>query len=564
MILILLSWLYIFFTAFSFGVAFSKALRLQQYDAVITPILGLFSITLLAASWAFIGPIAIAFHVFLIVLSLVFWYYNKAVFIAVWQTTLSKINSFSFPVKILFIVSCIFILAQSATLPFIIDNESYYIQTIKWLNEYGFVKGLANLHLFLGQTSGWHITQSVYSLSFLYDKFNDLNGFCMLLANFFAFQKLHSYFTKGNRMDLVFGLLPLTYAFLFQFISSPSPDFPVYVLAFILFSIYLQDISARDSFIVITILALFAFFIKVTAVILLLFPLILLIRNFKVLKESVLPVVTLGFFVLILFVGKNIMLTGYPLFPLVSFGLCYLDYTVPILIMDFFFSKSMLNSFYIADGAYADASLLDLAKHYFFNNGMSGYIGIVSVLTLLVTPIVLFKKHLSKSVWTIYFAFLVLAVLLCFSSPQYRFYIYFTLFFLLLWLALWISNPKWIIRLLGLSLLLVGVLVFVPLSFGSLTANALLSQNSTFHFNNIAIPEPNSKWNPEYKGGSVGNMSYHSPVDGSFFWVTGNGELPCVNEVQIKYFEQGFFYIPQQRSTDLNDGFYTQKISGHE
>jgi hypothetical protein len=40
--------------------------------------------------------------------------------------------------------------------------------------------------------------------------------------------------------------------------------------------------------------------------------------------------------------------------------------------------------------------------------------------------------------------------------------------------------------------------------------------------------------------------------------------ISCVNEVQLKYFEQRFFYIPQQRSTELNDGFYAQKINGHE
>ncbi|UPT70671.1 MAG: hypothetical protein M0D53_16645 [Flavobacterium sp. JAD_PAG50586_2] len=59
-------------------------------------------------------------------------------------------------------------------------------------------------------------------------------------------------------------------------------------------------------------------------------------------------------------------------------------------------------------------------------------------------------------------------------------------------------------------------------------------------------------------------MIYQTPIDNSFFWVTGNGKLPCVNEMQIEYFEHGFLYIPQQRSIDLNDGFYAQKISGHE
>jgi len=564
MILILLSWIYILFTALSFGIAFSKALRIELLDIVTTNILGLFSITILATFWAFFRPIAIWFHVFLVLFALLFWYKNKVSFAFVLEKTLNLIHSFSFTFKVLFAISTFLVIAQSATLPFIIDNESYYIQTIKWLNEYGFVKGLANLHLFLGQNSGWHITQSVYGLSFLYDNLNDLNGYCLLLANFFAFEKLRSYFIKGNHMDLLFGLLPLTYVFLFQFISSPSPDFPVYVFAFVLFSMYLQNEVTKDTFVIITILTLFTIFIKITAVILLLFPFILLLKNFAVLKKQLLLVATLSSLVLLLFVLKNTLLTGYPLFPLLYFRMDDLDYTVPSIIMNFFFSKSVMHSFYIDNVAFPSASLMDLAKHYFIYNGLSGYIGIASLLTLLVTPIIIIKKQLSKALWTIYFAFLVLAVVLCFSSPQYRFYVYFTLFFLLLWLSLCITNPKWILRLYGLSLLLCGVLLFIPLSFGSLTTNSLLSQNSTFHLNNIFIPEPNSKWNPKYKGGSVGNMSYHSPVDDSFFWVTGNGELPCVNDKQLKYFENGFFYIPQQRSIDLNDGFYAQKVSGHE
>lgn len=564
MILILLSWLYIFFTAFSFGIAFSKVLRIMKLDVVITTIIGLFSVTLLATIWAFFGPIAIAFHSVLLATSILFWYKNKAAFLSVILGVSRQIKQYSFPIKILLAVSSLLILAQSAALPFIIDNESYYIQTIKWLNEYGFVKGLANLHLFFGQTSGWHITQSVYSFSFLYERFNDLNGFCLLLANFFAFQKLQSYFSKGNSIDLLFGLLPLTYAFLFQFISSPSPDLPVYVMAFILFSMYLQYKTTEDTFITITIFALFAVFIKITAFILLLFPLILLVKYFAVLKKQLLTLCSIGGLVLLLFVLKNTMLTGYPLFPLLCFRMGDLDYTVPKIIMDFFFSKSVMHSFYIDNADFSDASLLKLCKHYFLQNDMSGYIGIVSLLTLVITPIVIFIKRLPKSFWTIWFVFLGLVVLLCFSSPQYRFYVYFTLFFLLLLLSGWMTNPKWIVRFYTLNIVIVGVLVCVPLSFGSLTANALLSQNSTFHLKNIVIPEPNSKWKQEYKGDSVGNMSYQSPVDTSFFWVTSNGELPCVNDAQVKYFEQGFFYIPQQRSTDLNDGFYAQKISGHE
>ncbi|MGC4039422.1 MAG: hypothetical protein QM710_01130 [Flavobacterium sp.] len=561
MILILLSWVYMFFTAFSFGIALSKALRIQQFDVVITPILGLFSITVLTTAWAFFGPIAITYHSILLIVSVLFWFNNKETFNLVLKDFLAKIIDFQLPLKILLAASSLLILAQSATLPFIIDNESYYIQTIKWLNQYGFVKGLANLHLFLGQMSGWHITQSAYSFSFLYNRFNDLNGFCLLLGNIFAFKKLDSYLSSGNRWDLTFGLLPLTYAFLFQFVSSPSPDLPVYIFGFILFSYYLQNENKKERFLIIGILSIYAVFIKVTALVLLLFPLFLLLQNFKVLKKELVKITFIGGLVLFLLLLKNTMLTGYPLFPLLCFRLDFLDFTVPGIIMDYFFSKSMLHSFYYPYGAFDKSSVSDILKHYFLFNGMTGYIGIATVFTLLLFPIMIIKMRLQKSIWAMYFAFVILAVLLCFSSPQYRFYIYFSLFFWLILVSFLASKPTLATRLIALSMILCSLFVLVPMSFSKLTDNKLLGQNSTFHLKNILIPEPNSKWKPEYRGGSVGNMHYHSPIDESFFWVTGNGEIPCINTEQLDYFHQGFSIIPQQRSIDLKDGFYAQKVS---
>jgi hypothetical protein len=564
MILILLSWFYIFFTAITFGIAFSKLVNLHKIDIVVTPFLGLFSVTLVATVWAFMGPINLFFHLFLITLSLFLWYKNKVLFSVFLKDAINQIKSLSTSIRILFAISSVLILAQSATLPFIIDNESYYIQTIKWLNEYGFVKGLANLHLFLGQTSGWHITQSVYSFSFIYDRFNDLNGFCLLILNFFAFQKLNDYFSEGNKTDLVFGLLPLTYVFLFQFVSAPSPDLAVYVLAFIIFSVYLQKKHQQDQFLIISVLALYTVFIKVTAVVLLLFPLLLFLKHLVILKKQFLKVMLLGVIVFILFLFKNTLLSGYPLFPLLSFRIDSFDYTIPSIIMDFFFSKSMLHSFYIPNSAFDGMSVLEMIKYYFLHNGISGYIGVLSLLLILVSPVIMLKKCFSKTIWTIYFAFIVLIVLLSLSSPQYRFYIYFSLFFLLVLFSLFLSKPKIIIRLITLNLAVVGIILVFPMSFDNLTHNKFLTDNNTFHFKNILIPEPNSKWTNEYKKTSIGNMPYHSPVDTSFFWVTGNGNLPCINSTQLDYFHNGFFYIPQQRSIDLNHGFYSQKVSGNE
>ena len=560
MMLILLSWLYILFTAIAFGIGFIKLFRLQVKDIVITSILGLFFITISASFFALFGPLNLVFNITLLVFSFVIINKNKEQFFLIFRKAKIQFVDFLFPVKLLFILSNVLILAQSAALPFIIDNETYYIQTIKWLNEYGFVPGLANLHLFFGQTSGWHIAQSVYSFSFLYDRFNDLNGCCFILVNYWAFQKLHSYFSTNNRLDLVFGLLPLSYVFLFQFISAPSPDFPVYVFGIILFSLYLE----REDFIIISAISVFLVYIKITAIVLLLLPILLLFKNYKELKNKLTSYSIIGGVTLVILLLKNSILTGYPLFPLTFITLSEINYGVPKEIMSFFFSQDMMHSFYMPFGTLDNASIIEILKKYFFSNGIDSIIGIATLFIVIVSPFVILKKYKKQNISSIYFLFILLLFLLVFSSPQYRFYVYFSLFFSLLLLASILNNNKLIIGILSASLTLVVILILVPISFSKLTDNKSMTTNNTFQLKNYLTPEPNSKLNQKYLSLLIGNMKYYSPNKPIFFWITGNGKLPCINEEQLNYFETNFHVFPQMRGTNLGDGFYSQKIIQNE
>ena len=560
MVLILLSWLYIFFTSLTFGIGFSKLFRISSIDFVITSILGLFSITIVASIWAVFGPINIAFHSVLLFFTLLIGFWNKELYLVIFQKTKSMFIAFPITIKMLLLFSSLLLLAQSATSPFIIDNETYYIQTIKWLNEYGFVPGLANLHLFLGQTSGWHITQSVFSFSFLYDRFNDLNGFCLLIGNYWAFQKLHSYFETKNKMNLVFGLLPLTYVFLFQFVNAPSPDVPVYIFGLILFWLYLEN----ENYAIITSIALFLVFIKITAVVLLILPILLVIKNYDVIKKQLFKIGLLSVFVLALWIIKNTILTGYPLFPITYISLPNSNYNVPRAIIDFFFSYEMMHSFYIPFGYMKNLPLTDILLYYFLNNGIDSIIGITTLIMVIVSPILIYKRYPRRTIWNIYFVFITLLILLTFSSPQYRFYVYFTIFFGLLLLALVLTNRKIILVSIGLSLALVALLIFIPISFAGLTNNTSLATNSTFSMKNILIPEPNTKRTQKYVLLPKENLDYYSPTHYPFFWITGNGDLPCVNAEQLEYFETNFHFIPQLRGASLKDGFYAKKVTTND
>jgi len=70
--------------------------------------------------------------------------------------------------------------------------------------------------------------------------------------------------------------------------------------------------------------------------------------------------------------------------------------------------------------------------------------------------------------------------------------------------------------------------------------------------------------NHNYLKFNVGNLIFESPDESSFFWITGNGELPCVNKQQIDYFKSNYNYIPQLRTNNLKDGFYAKRIQIYE
>src|SRR5690606_3931123 len=151
MFIIVLYYILLFFLVIPFGIFSTKFTRINNSKPSIIAILGLIFLALFFSIWTFFYRLNIeAFLVVFFSSGFLYWIYrteSKHFFIDVkiqWK-------NFSKFYKWLFGILVGLTTLKSAGLPFVVDNESYYIQTIKWLNEYGFVKGLANLHLFLAQ-----------------------------------------------------------------------------------------------------------------------------------------------------------------------------------------------------------------------------------------------------------------------------------------------------------------------------------------------------------------------------------------------------------------------------
>jgi hypothetical protein len=562
MILILLSWIYVVFSTINIGFYTNKKLKLKNSNFVIFSILGLFTTTVFASIWAVFGRINIEFHLIFLILNIGIYLKFKNEIQILYKSFFLELKALTLSLKIALLFIFILILAQCASIPYIIDNESYYIQTIKWINEYGLVKGVANLHLFLGQTSGWHITQSVFNFSFLYNKFNDLSGFCLLLGNIYAFLHLNSYFKNNETNHLIIGFLPLVNIFLFTFISTPSPDLPVYILSLIIFFKFVNHYEKLDSetFNLITILILFTIFIKTTSIILVLIILVLFIKHYKILIQKITQPLIISLLVLSLFLIKNTITSGYPLFPSV-FNPFSFDFQIPAPIAHFYYDETKRAAFSLTENQYDRLNTFEIFKVWISRSGLHGMFNKAILFLLIIIPVFIFKFFNKKSFWILYGILFSQMILLFLSSPQYRFFINAILLFSFLIAASILNTKRKILVSLYLSLLILTILTMIPFNLSLFTSNIHLKKNSTFSLNEIIFPYKNSKFDNDYEIIKNGNLQYNSPVNNVFFWGTGDGELPCINKEQIKYFEMYYKIKPQMRTTNLKDGFYSKNIS---
>ena len=526
----------------------------------------MFLATVLGTVCALFFRINIEFHVFLLLVN--FYVYLKYKHIVYYKYLYLQITikNLIFPLKIILFATLLLIVAQCASKPYIIDNESYYIQTIKWLNEYGLVKGLANLHIFFGQTSGWHITQSVFNFSFLYKNFNDLSGFCLLLGSIFSIIKLNNYFENESKIDLIFGSFTLANVFFFQFISAPSPDVAVYVITFIVFYYFIENSKETlfSTFSSITILVLYILFIKTTSIVLVVIPVFLFFLNFKLLKSSKIPLIIISIIILGLFVLKNIIITGYPLFPTTLFATNLVNFAVPESLVKSYFNETKLCGFFLTSQEFHSLSNFQKFVKWLFMPKIDGFFNLFSFLILIISPLLIYKFLNRKAIWIIYFIIIFQMIVLFFSSPQFRFFIHFILFLSFIVFASIFYKKSTLLIFNYLSIFLIMVILFVPISYKSLTQNKLISKNSNFSINNLFIPYSNSKVENKYEQIKKGNLNYNSPKNNYFFWGNGNGELPCVNKEQLHYFEKYYNVIPQMRTSNLKDGFYAKKLSPND
>lgn len=558
MLIILISWCYIFITLINFGFLARSVFKFSVVNVLVQLGLGLISLLIIGHIWAIFLGFGVLFHVLLLFSNaLISWRFRKEITEFLKSTT-QQIFAFTTSYKILLAVIFLLILAKSASQGSRLDNENYYIQTIKWLNEFGFVNGLANLHLFFGQTSGWHILQSMFSFGFLNIPLNDLGSLLLLILNIYALKGLN----QKNANYLLWGL-PIFNFFLLEFTIVPSPDFGIIFFALIAFYVFLKSykIPRLTDFYFVLICVFSALLIKVTAIGLLVLPVALLVKLKKLSFKIWGRIFFVGIFFLLLLVAKNLIISGYPFFPseILSEYVNY-KHKIPEELYNFSLRREMLYEFFASVEKVRTSSDFELFWHWLTRSRISLIFNASLLLSVLIIPLFFLKYKLKTQYWWIYISFLGQLLFLALTSPQYRFAIHYLIFFLLLFFHITAHKQTFRFSILGVSQLLVLYFLIYPIRFDQLSSHKFSLNSSDLKIINVFYPAPNSSLQTSYKNKKIGNTNYNIPQEKVYFWSNGDCELPCVNNMQLKYIYNETNLYPQLiDTTSLKKGFYSEK-----
>ncbi len=338
---------------------------------------------------------------------------------------------------------------------------------------------------------------------------------------------------------------------LFQFLDTPSPDLPIVLMLPIVFYWFIEQKNLKTAML----FFVFLVFIKITIA-----PLVLLLFFWKKDLKDWRYLGFTGLFFGMLWMIKNAILSGYPLYPFSYFSLD-VDWLVPEDIL-LFVARITENSGYFVDNPIEPSSLLHKLKSWILLGGIAGFFNKVVLFLFVLFPFTNSFKN-QKQFKTLYFILLIHFVLLLFTSPQFRFFLPEILFFAAVLISEIITARdkknklnKWIV----LSGVALPILFLFPINLDSLTSNINHQKTDSFEIEQLLYPKPISKFYAwEFEKKQKGNLEYYSPIENQFY-NTGNGALPCVTDSFLDYIERKFRVIPQQRTTKLKDGFYSQQM----
>lgn len=345
MLLIFLNWIFITVISFIFGYAFVQVFKffIEEEDKSpvnfsILVILGLIALTAITSVITLFSKIGLVINILVIVIAIqyaIINYRGIAKYLSFYYIEVKKANPW---LKLLFFFSFLLALIYSASPSQNHDDGMYYMQTIKWIENYAVVPGLGNIHGKLAFNSNWHVLSSLFGFSYLgIPALNDLNGLLHIMVVTYAFTGLQSLMNGKYELATILKVLMFIPTFIFlKYFTAPTPDLAAIYLIWIAIIFLVKKIEEQSlevfniRSLMIIIFCTYICTIKLSALPICIPALYIFFKEVK--KKNYMHMAVIIIAVLDLLAPwliRNIIQTGYVLYPFEHLDLFNFDWEIP-------------------------------------------------------------------------------------------------------------------------------------------------------------------------------------------------------------------------------------------
>jgi hypothetical protein len=222
------------------------------------------------------------------------------------------------------IIGTITVVVYSTLLPKTFDSYLYHINAIIWNEKFSVIPGLANLHDRYGFNSASFIFNASFSFNWLYDQY-------LFIINALSFLIFIVWLLKVvYKVNPFKGLFLLLFLFFFskQYIleiSSPNTDvLPNILVCYLLITAYIKFENLKSKKIRFITVSLLCITLKISTLPILILGLFSIYSSEQILKAST-QLFFYGILIVLPWIIRNIILTGYVIYPMAEIDLFSFD-----------------------------------------------------------------------------------------------------------------------------------------------------------------------------------------------------------------------------------------------
>lgn len=443
MIITLISWMVILFLAISIGSvwvcfiapdSFSNTSKIDVYVVA-----GIMFINVYAQIYSLFSNVGKTAFYLLCAVAAVCALYQMSVVKTHIIKSFSVISTWQFCL-LLIVITLVGLYTMKAPSHF--DTYLYHAQAIRWIEEYGVVPGLGNLHNRFAYNSASMPLHALFSFSWLFEQpLHSVNGFlCCFFVSFALIS--NKLFTKHeSRLSDILKCVIVVYVYMNRKeISSVGSDIPAMLLAIYVICKWSECSETREdiqSYGAVCLFTAWAVSLKlsvVTCMLLVLYPAVILIREKK--WKTILVDLVSGMIILVPWLIRNVIISGYILYPYAGIDLFDCDWKMPPELLDYDRKEIIVWGRGVNDVARFDESIMQWFSTWYSTQTLSGKIFIITGFFATLALIILFLVKLMRqpsdrydiksffadaSAWLLIFTIIICEVFWLFSAPLLRY-----------------------------------------------------------------------------------------------------------------------------------------------